>query len=456
MEIPKTELLDAITPWLVGLMLVEFAIGTWLWVTERARQPLVRFSDALASLLTGLFMQVSNLGLNAIMVFAYAMVATTASLPVWLTGQPWQPPHPFPSQLEQGGLLGLGFRVDLLALGAWVGVYIAIDFAFYWFHRTAHTVNVFWATHVVHHSSEDYNLAVGFRHSAIENLVSGAFYLPLALLGVPWEMFLVCYTLNLAYMFWVHTELVTKLPRWFEFVFSTPSHHRVHHARNPEYLDRNYGGTFILWDRLFGTFRKETTPPVYGITTPLQAFNPLTVNFHYFATLANGLRRMRSLGDSLKYLLAPPGWLPPYLGGPQKAPVVTRESAPPRFEIALPTGWQVYLLGQFILLLVAAAGVLQYATLPDMRVSYLAFWSVFTLTWMISLGGLLERRRWAQWLEGARLCVAIGLSGYYSLGSAWPTVWVVGILGVAVASSIAFCLLLVWPLHPKQWIKGNA
>ena len=152
-------------------------------------------------------------------------------------------------------------------------LFLGVDCAYYWFHRIAHEYNAPWAGHVVHHSSEDYNLAVALRQGTFQGLFSWVFYLPLALLGFPPAWFAAMTSFDLLYQFWIHTRAIGKLGP-LEWVLNTPSHHRVHHARNPKYLDKNYAGTLIIWDRMFGTFQAEEEEPVYGLTKPLEQLEP--------------------------------------------------------------------------------------------------------------------------------------------------------------------------------------
>ncbi len=154
--------------------------------------------------------------------------------------------------------------------------FVVYDFCYYWLHRLGHERNILWAAHSVHHQSEEYNLSTALRQTSTGFLLSWIFYLPLAVLGVPLAVFITVAALNLLYQFWVHTRHIPKLG-WYEGFFVTPSNHRAHHAQNPLYMDRNYGGVFILWDRLFGTFQQEddAEPPVFGVTRPLASWNPL-------------------------------------------------------------------------------------------------------------------------------------------------------------------------------------
>ncbi len=190
--------------------------------------------------------------------------------------------------------------------------FIADDFAYYWFHRIAHERRWFWASHVVHHSSQHYNLSTALRQTWTGKFsFSFIFGLPLALIGFPPEMILFVGGINLVYQFWIHTELIDRMGP-FEWIFNTPSHHRVHHATNPRYLDANYAGTLIVWDRMFGTFIPEDREerPRYGIVKNLATFNPLMIAFHEWIGIARDLGRARSPREALGYLFGPPGWSP--------------------------------------------------------------------------------------------------------------------------------------------------
>ncbi|MEU1837870.1 sterol desaturase family protein [Micromonospora chersina] len=191
----------------------------------------------------------------------------------------------------------------------WVIVFFADDLAYYWFHRLHHEVRVLWASHVVHHSSVYYNLSTALRQSWTP-MTSLPFWLPLALLGIPPWMIFLQQSISLLYQFFLHTERVGVLARPVEFIFNTPSHHRVHHGSNAEYLDRNYGGILIVWDRLFGSFEPERAPARYGLTKNIQTYNPLRVATHEFAAIWSDVRHATSWRHRLGYLFGRPGWQP--------------------------------------------------------------------------------------------------------------------------------------------------
>ncbi len=195
----------------------------------------------------------------------------------------------------------------------WLALLFAEDFVYYWFHRLSHEHRLWWAAHVNHHSSQHYNLSTALRQTWTGNLaLTWVLWLPLALIGFPPALILFQKGVSLVYQFWIHTEQVRRLPRWVEWLFNTPSHHRVHHATNPAYLDRNYAGIFILWDRLFGSFAAERAddPCRYGIVKNLGSFNPLTIAFHEWIEIGRDLARARSWRERLGYLFGPPGWAP--------------------------------------------------------------------------------------------------------------------------------------------------
>lgn len=175
------------------------------------------------------------------------------------------------------------YRLMDIPVNAWtiVPIYIAVELCFYGYHRSSHRVRWFWTAHVPHHSGQVMNLTTAMRQSLLNAFVGiWIFYVPLCWLGVPPVVVMFCYAVNLAYQYFIHTETVGKLPAWFEYVFNTPSHHRVHHGRNPEYIDKNYGGTLIIFDRLFGTFEPEVAKPEFGITQQINSYNPVVLNLH--------------------------------------------------------------------------------------------------------------------------------------------------------------------------------
>ncbi|MER2997741.1 sterol desaturase family protein [Pontibacter populi] len=219
-------------------------------------------------------------------------------------------------------VIGIGLKVSLFAISMWIYskvpwamprawwgfivCFAAVDFCRYWAHRISHEQRFWWATHVTHHSSTKMNFLISLRTSWTAPL-KFVFFLPIPLLGIDPLTFFICHQAAVLYQFFVHTELVKKLPAPIEYIFVTPSHHRVHHGSNPEYIDRNYGSTFIIWDRIFGTFEPEVNQPVYGLTTPVTSYNPVYLVFHEWVDIAKDVARCRSFSEAWKVLFNPPG-----------------------------------------------------------------------------------------------------------------------------------------------------
>ena len=192
---------------------------------------------------------------------------------------------------------------------AWLILVFAEDFVYYWNHRIAHESRLFWASHVVHHSSQKYNLSTALRQTWSGSFYTFIFWAPLAIIGFHPVMIIMQMSISLLYQYWIHTELIHKLPRWFEAIFNTPSHHRVHHATNPQYLDRNHAGIFIIWDKLFGTFEPEIEKPIYGLVSNINTYNPIKIAFiEWYYMFSDFFTTKTSLLSKLKYLIMPPGW----------------------------------------------------------------------------------------------------------------------------------------------------
>jgi len=200
-------------------------------------------------------------------------------------------------------------RVPEEAVWAWVLLFFLDDFAYYWFHRISHEVRLFWASHVVHHSSQHFNLSTALRQTWVP-MTYFPFWMPIALLGYKPYMIFTMQAVSLMYQFWIHTERIGKLPRPVEYVFNTPSHHRVHHGANDIYLDRNYAGIMIIWDRMFGTFQGEEERVRYGLTKNIGTFRPFRVAFHEYRAMWRDVRAAGSWHDRLGYVFGGPAWQP--------------------------------------------------------------------------------------------------------------------------------------------------
>jgi len=321
-----------------------------------------------------------------------------------------------------------------------IAAFFLFDFLYYWEHRMAHAISLFWGGHVVHHQSEEFNLSVALRQTSTGFIWGFPFYLPMALLGFDPMQFVLVGGLNLLYQFWIHTEHIEKLPAWFELIFNTPSHHRVHHGRDPKYIDQNYAGVFIIWDRMFGTFTAEEERPTYGITKPLKSWNPVYANFAHYIDLFQTVKKARNFSDALKILFNKPGWMPAYLGGYQ-APKKVGENYK-KYNSSASRQMKIYVFVQFLALLAGASFYFFKNTEFDPLVKIL-----FT-TWIVastlSFGFLFESK--GQWLltvfETLRLlAIPFGIHVFEFNGIAFPSwlFWVVSFF--ALASLIAFLRL---------------
>jgi hypothetical protein len=304
-------------------------------------------------------------------------------------------------------------------------------------HRASHRIAVLWAGHVVHHSSEEFNLTVALRQSSLHGLFTWVFYLPIALLGVPVEMWLACHAVNLVYQFWIHTRAIDRLGP-LEWIFNTPSHHRVHHGVNPEYQDRNFAGTFIVWDKLFGTFEPERAEPVYGITRPLAAWNPVRANLHVFQDIGRHLRVATSWGDRWRALFAHPGWRPSVLGEPVAPPPVSPATFH-KFEPSVSAGLKAYALIQFVIVLAGSLALLRSArALPLAQLLAGLFYITVSLA---NIGGLLEGRSWAGVSEVVRL-VVLGGAALALVASGVEPFWILAAAVAVSAVSLGWILRL--------------
>ena len=274
------------TPVFFALIALE-----WLLARRRGLAGAYRLNDAVNSLSLGVLSQLANLFSRALTIGIYAWLFEHVALGTW--PEAWW-----------GWLLAIVFY----------------DFCYYWNHRLGHESAVFWAAHVVHHQSQCYNLSTALRQTSSGALLSWLFYVPMAVAGVPPEMFAVAAIVDLLYQYWIHTEVVGKLG-WFDRWFASPSNHRVHHAVNDCYIDRNYGGILMIWDRLFGTFVEESEKCVYGTRAPLESWDPLWANVEVYADLARKSRHARRWRDRLLVWFMPPGWQPAGVaGGPWAKP----------------------------------------------------------------------------------------------------------------------------------------
>jgi alkylglycerol monooxygenase len=311
----------------------------------------------------------------------------------------------------------------------WVLAFVGVDFCYYWFHRGSHAVAGLWAIHVVHHQSEEMNISVALRQPWISDISALLFFWPLPLLGVPLEAFFLAVGCLSFYETMMHTRLIRGTGGVWGWIFNTPSFHRIHHAVQARYLDRNFCSSIIVWDRLFGTFVRETETPTYGTIKPLASWNPLWAQFEPFIAMVKRTRQARSLGEAVKMWVMPPGWHAP---GEVEAPEPTVR--PPR---DVPNWLAAYGTLQFVLLAVVASG-LQWlgkgvGLAGSAVIVALVLWGTGTI------GALFEGKPWALRLELLRLglSAAVALLGAARLG----TPWLVPVAACFLLSGVALVLL---------------
>jgi len=389
-------------PFFFGLIALEVLVSLAL------RRKLYRFNDSMSDIALGSIQQMTGLLLQGVLVFVYAMTYKYLSIQSLFGVDEIPQNNPF----YWSDTSPVGFGVDWLQFMWWALAFLLIDKAYYWFHRYAHEVAVMWAAHVVHHSSEEYNLTTALRQSALQTLTSFPFFAVLAVIGIQWQMFTICYGINLLYQFWIHTRVVKRLG-FLELFMNTPSHHRVHHGKNPKYCDKNHAGVFIIWDRMFGTFVKEDEEPVYGITVPLNSWNPIWANIHTYAYLFKDVARARGL-DKLRILFNKPGWRPAYLG-PSILPKEVDRKTYQVYDPKVPTPVTIFVVVQFLVTLLASTQVLEFANSPKSHWYEVAVMVFFLTLSMTNLGGLMDGKRWAFFSEMART-ITVGLAcGVFAL-----------------------------------------
>jgi alkylglycerol monooxygenase len=309
----------------------------------------------------------------------------------------------------------------------YVIAFLALDFSGYWVHRLAHTVNFFWNNHIIHHSSEEFNLACALRQSISVYFRIYAFLLiPAAIFGVPQQVIAVVAPLHLFAQFWYHTRHISQMG-WLEYIIVTPAHHRVHHAINPEYLDKNYGQIFIFWDRLFGTFQEERAdiPAVYGVTRPVQTWNPIKINFMHLWLLAKDAWHTQSWKDKLRVWLMPLGWRPADVIEKYQVAKVEDVYHLEKYDTPASKGMMVYLWIQLFCLLLIVSYL--FGNVASIGLPNMLYYGLFVFAQVYALTEFMDRNRNAWIYETLKnaICIAgiimyggwFGLQNYYSPSS---------------------------------------
>jgi sterol desaturase/sphingolipid hydroxylase (fatty acid hydroxylase superfamily) len=336
-------------------------------------------------------------------------------------------------------------EISTKSVAAWIVLLFGVDLCYYWFHRVSHRMNAPWAAHIVHHQSEDYNLAVALRQGTFQSWFSWIFYLPLAIVGFPPPMFLAMSAFDTLYQFWIHTRAIDKLGP-LEWFMNTPSHHRVHHGRNPKYLDKNYAGIFIIWDRLFGTFEPEVDPVVYGVTEPLNSWNPIWANFHYWAKLKSLAQTFPRTIDRVKLFFMPPGWQPAGMAPLPPHPEVKPETYV-KYETLVPTSLKLYVLVQFAPVIAATFIILQMEKIWS-RPTLASVAGLIVLA-ILTLGGLLDKRGWAFNGEIVRLIVQAASATYVLRAN---TGFIIFLTAIIFLTSV----FIYWLLHYRGLFRRRS
>ena len=420
-----SQIIVLVTPVFLALMALEWAIGRW-----RGR-PALRLADAVSSVSLGMLSQTSavftvllRVGLYTL---AYEHLALWRSEAFWTTWYGW-----------------------LIAL-------VFYDFCYYWLHRMGHEVAVLWAAHAVHHQSQDYNLSTALRQTSSGAVLGWVFYLPMALAGVPPLVFVVVGLVDLLYQFWVHTEQVGRLG-WFDRWFCSPSNHRVHHAVNDSYLDKNYGGILIVWDRLFGTFKDEDPREkcVYGTRGLLNSWDPLWANAQVYAGLLHDSWHARRWADKLRVWLKAPGWRPADVAQRFPKPAFNLHDMP-LFDPPLSAPLRWFAGVQFVLLLAGVAAFLWQADGAPLATNAVWFATLLACQW--ALGAAMQGRigmGLALMIEAGALATATSALGF--------TAWHLLFKPLTMAIAITYVAIHAYPmsatgrfgLHRSYWLLLGA
>lgn len=403
-----------LNPTVIAIPVYFFLIGIELIVHAVQKTKSYRLNDAVTNINCGVTSQVSGAFLKVLTIGLYTLI------------------------FEQ-------FRVMTIENNVitWIIAFFAYDFCYYWAHRMSHQVNLFWGGHSVHHQSEEYNLSVALRQSSTQTIWTFFFYIPMAILGVDPLVLVSVSGFNLLYQFWIHTESINKLPKWFEWFFNTPSHHRVHHARNPKYIDKNHAGTFIIWDKMFGTFREEEERPTYGITKNLNSWNPVWANFAHYADMAREIKRIARWQDRFKYLFQKPGWLPDYLGG-YRAPYDIDPKTYKKYDAHGSRSLNFYVIFQYAILLVGTALFLFNMEFFDDNLFEKMLIAGLIIFSTVCFGALFEQRSWAMFAEVSRILLAVASTLYIAVDfEVFPVL-------PSILAGIYILLSVFWLIRTKQ------
>jgi len=320
---------------------------------------------------------------------------------------------------------------------------VVFDYIYYWAHRWGHEINIFWGAHIVRHQSEEYNLTVALRQSWFHNILAFPLFLPIPFIGFDPITFAAAAGIVTLYQYWFHTKAIKRMPKWFEFVFNSPAHHRVHHATNAQYLDHNYAAIFIIFDRIHGTFVDEEQECVYGITTQLGSWNTIWANFHFYAEMWRGSKQLKTAKEKFALFFRGPEYLGKLL---EQVSETEKELALKKYATRTPLHLKIYVTLQFLVLTYLLTAYL--GQFENLSLFYqLVFFFLVGLT-TLSIGGIMENRWWARMVEVARFLMFVPLYNlcYHEYFNHWYSIT----LPISIGISIVFT---VWML--VDWYVGK-
>ncbi len=382
-------------PLFTGLMLLEYYVGK-----KKNRQHYFSFDEAVANINVGIAERLTDLFTTGLFYYFFAWIYQNFAL----------------------------FDVRPNAI-TWVLLFLLTDLMWYWYHRFGHEVNLFWSVHVVHHQSDDFNYTVSARITVFQSAARCLFWAVLPLFGFPPEMITTLLLIHGAYPFFTHTQLIGKLG-WVEYLFVTPSHHRVHHSSNPQYLDKNYGDVLIIWDKLFGTFAKEEEKPVYGLTKPLNSHSFLWQHFHFIMEILVSFKRATTIKGKWKSIFGKPDDIDPRIRSG-----LERKFSRKEYDLSQTKALRNYIKLQTVVSLLLLFLVIlfeHYLNTPQLITG-----ALFIILSVITTGAMLEQRRWIVYLEFCRL----GLLGIF-VYLCYPSYSISAIILVILAGLLLFCKTL--------------
>ncbi|XP_054162263.1 alkylglycerol monooxygenase-like [Oppia nitens] len=354
-EVP--DYITQVIPYFVSLIVIEQII------LFAKNYRFIRVNDAIASLSQGILMELSKTGFKGFALMYYIYIY-----------QNWRV-----------------FTLEWHHTSTWIIAFITVDFGFYWFHRFTHEMNILWAAHQVHHSSQEYNLTTALRQSVLHLLFQYIFYLPSALV-IPPAVFLVHNQFNVLYQFWIHTQLIGTMGP-LEYILNTPSHHRVHHGKDDYCIDKNYGGVLIIWDRLFGTFQQELHYISYGLTTNIKTFNPFNIQMHHYFSIFCKFFKINGFKNKYMTLFASPAWDVEPIAQQKCHKSVNNDIYDPQ----IPIFQQIYVLIHFAIIILIHTNLMQTINVLSHYREVISL--SFICLSLTSFGFIMDRKYWSKYVE---------------------------------------------------------